>query len=123
MHEGISATSSELTRGEPQWDDVELIHYHDIQARLCLLFLALKQGPSIFRDQPCALIVMETSHPGHFVRLGIVDVHCVGWWAIFMRSRDTEYVEGYHFDGLTEEYNNRLKEMLAETDTQIVTLL
>jgi len=124
INERISPGSNEMTHDNPQWDDVGLAPCHDIQARLCLLFLALKQGPSIWPgDRQRALIVMEKDRPDHYVRLGIVDVHYAGWWAITLRPGDPGYVEGYHVDGLTEKYNDRLKEMLEEMDTEIVTLL
>lgn len=71
MYEELSRGPSEMIRDDYHRDEVGLARWHDTQARLCLLFLALKEEPSSFGDHQPAVIVMETDHLGHYVRLGM----------------------------------------------------
>ncbi|KAH6882009.1 heterokaryon incompatibility protein-domain-containing protein [Alternaria rosae] len=123
IYESLSATSSEMAHDDPRWDDVGRGRGHDIPTQLYLLFLTLNHGPYKRSGGQWALIVMETDQPGRYVRLGVVEMHYAGWWTIWHRQDEIEYVTNKDVDELMEEYNTRFIDMLKEMDTQVVTLL
>jgi hypothetical protein len=120
LHEHSSSGSNEMTHEDPRWDDVGWGRYDTIQAELFLLFLTQYQYAYYSTGQR-ALVVMETDHPGRYVRLGVVQVHYAGWWVVKSEPYDPQPIpgQGWHLD----RYNTRFIAMLEEMDTQVVTLV
>ena len=123
MYESLLAESSEMMHDNPRWDDVGWGRGHDIPTQLHVLFLTRNDRPYKGYGGQYALIVMETDHSDCYVRLGIVELHYAGWWAIWHRQGDIEHVTEHDVDGLMGKYNTRFIEMLEEMDTQTVTLI